>query len=44
MICRARDLMRDDPTLSTEAVAHTLFEKFSELARRDHVVMRSYTK
>ena len=37
MICRARDLMRDDPTLTTEAVAHTLFEEFSELARRDHV-------
>lgn len=37
MIHRARDLMRDDPTASTEAVAHTLFEEFSELAKRDHV-------
>lgn len=37
MICRARDLMRDNPALTTEAVAHTLFEEFSELAKQCRV-------
>jgi len=37
MMCRARDLVRDNPTLSTEEVAHTLFDEFHELAQRDHV-------
>jgi hypothetical protein len=37
MINRARDLMRDNPKITTEEVAHTLFEEFHELAKRDHV-------
>ena len=37
MSCRARDLMRDNPKLTTEEVAHTLFDEFHELAKRDHV-------
>jgi len=37
MSCRARDLMRDNPKLTTEDVAHTLFDEFHELAKRDHV-------
>jgi hypothetical protein len=37
MSCRARDLMRDNPKLTTEEVAHTLFDEFHELAQRDHV-------
>ena len=37
MSCRARDLMRDNPKLTTEEVSHTLFDEFHVLAERDHV-------
>jgi hypothetical protein len=37
MSCRARDLMHDNPKLTTEKISHTLFDEFHELAERDHV-------
>lgn len=30
-------MMRDNPKVTTEEVAHTLFDEFHELAQRDHV-------
>jgi hypothetical protein len=37
MINRARDLMCANPKSTTEEIAHTLFEDFHDLAKRDHV-------